>query len=173
MTLTLTPAGPASAPQTKGVVGPVPNEGPMGGPVIAAAASISAALSIAASSGGSSPASQPVSVSASALAKCAKACKAEDVACMLNYAVQTGVCTGVVADKCAGDCSSPSKLSSVSAVHPADEGALGTALAKGVVLVVLEADSTSFERYRAGVFQGPCPGAHADHAMLLVVRNRT
>jgi len=65
------------------------------------------------------------------------------------------------------DVQSVSTISSYSDVQQGSEDALGVALQKQPISIAIEADQSSFQMYKSGVFQGPC-GTQLDHGVLLV-----
>lgn len=60
-----------------------------------------------------------------------------------------------------------SDVISVSSVPPKSESAMMSALVKNPVSVAIEADQSSFQLYKSGVFTGAC-GTNLDHGVLLV-----
>lgn len=60
-----------------------------------------------------------------------------------------------------------SAVSSVVNVKPKSDADLMTALTKTIVSVAIEADQSSFQLYKSGVFTGKC-GTNLDHAVALV-----
>ena len=70
---------------------------------------------------------------------------------------------------CQNTCSkvSGSAVSSVVNVKPKSDADLMTALTKTIVSIAIEADQSSFQLYKSGVFTGKC-GTNLDHAVALV-----
>jgi len=62
---------------------------------------------------------------------------------------------------------SVAKISSFKDVQPASEAGLMSAVNMQPISVAIEADQSSFQSYRSGVFTGPC-GKNLDHGVLLV-----
>ena len=60
-----------------------------------------------------------------------------------------------------------SAVSSVVNVKPKSDTDLMTALTKTIVSIAIEADQSSFQLYKSGVFTGKC-GTNLDHAVALV-----
>jgi len=65
------------------------------------------------------------------------------------------------------DVPSVSTISGYKDVQQGSEAALMQALQSQPVSIAIEADQSSFQMYKSGVFQGPC-GAQLDHGVLLV-----
>ena len=74
---------------------------------------------------------------------------------------KTGTCQNTCS-KVAG-----SAVSSVVNVKPKSDADLMTALTKTIVSIAIEADQSSFQLYKSGVFTGKC-GTNLDHAVALV-----
>jgi hypothetical protein len=69
-----------------------------------------------------------------------------------------------------GTCKGGASVASIAGykdVQQGSEPALGTALQSQPVSIAIEADQSSFQFYRSGVFTGPC-GQQLDHGVLLV-----
>jgi len=83
------------------------------------------------------------------------ACKEADYA----YTARDGTCKNT--------CTGVTKTSGYKDVPSGQENALDGFLANGPVSIAIEADQSSFQFYKGGVFQGPC-GRNLDHGVLLV-----
>jgi len=69
-----------------------------------------------------------------------------------------------------GSCQSQPSVASISAYKDTpqgDENALGQLLQQQPISIAIEADQSSFQMYKSGVFNGPC-GESLDHGVLLV-----
>lgn len=69
-----------------------------------------------------------------------------------------------------GQCQSRSSVASIAAYQDTPQGqeaALGTLLQNQPISIAIEADQSSFQFYKSGVFNGPC-GQQLDHGVLLV-----
>lgn len=74
------------------------------------------------------------------------------------YTARDGTCKNVP---------SVSKISGYSDVQQGSEDALMSALQNQPISIAIEADQSSFQMYRTGIFKGPC-GQQLDHGVLLV-----